>query len=194
MFVRAWTTIFLAIACFSLPGVSAVDARFKELLASTQPSSSKEAIPKICHFIYGLQGGSSELAYHHFLAVKAARDVIKPTKIFVWVHYEPHGQWWNEVKRLGVEVKYTDLIDSVGGRAIVHFAHKADLLRLKVLHIYGESDISAERCLLIWLACLGGIYLDMDVVALKSFDDLLDNRFVMAPEGKVGCAFFRTGE
>jgi hypothetical protein len=49
-----------------------------------------------------------------------------------------------------------------------HVAHKADVVRLEVLLKYG------------------GIYLDMDVLALKSFDELRQFPMVLGQEGLDG--------
>lgn len=151
-----------------LPLAFCRDAGFGEALANTSPyTSTTSPIPKIVHFIFGLVLGAGDFEFHHYLAVKSAYDVIQPDAIYFWMHYDLKGQWWDAAKPM-VNVRRIDLIDTVYGHPIHHFAHRADVLRLKVLHEYG------------------GIYLDMDVVSLKSFDDILNHSFVLGQEGESG--------
>ena len=65
---------------------------------------------------------------------------------------------------------FTENIGSVYGNEVKHYAHRADVLRLKLLYEHG------------------GIYLDLDMVALRSFDPLLHHDVVMSREldGKIG--------
>lgn len=61
-------------------------------------------------------------------------------------HYkhEPTGPWWDLIKPHLTLIK-TNVPETIYGREVNHFAHKADLVRLWVL----------ER--------MGGIYLDIDM-------------------------------
>lgn len=151
-----------------VPTALAADANFDRALRTTSPARASESIPRLVHYVYGLRTGTPDFDFFQYLSVKSAYENIKPDAIWLWVHNEPAGEWWDKAKAL-VTLKHVDAVDSVYGTPISHFAHRADVLRLKVLHDYG------------------GIYLDLDVLALKSFDDLLvDESFVMGQEGEGG--------
>jgi hypothetical protein len=73
------------------------------------------------------------------------------------------NEWWQKLTKI-VELKKTRNVTSIFGNNITHHAHKADIIRLEALLIYG------------------GIYLDIDVFPLKSFDSLLGERMVLGFE------------
>ena len=134
----------------SPPGVATLDV---PLLNATQ------GIPKIVHFIFGLKGPDPPMRLENYLSVKSAHMNIKPDKIYFHYHWEPVGPWWNLTKTL-VTLSRIPLPTEIYGNALDHFAHKSDVVRLQMLIKHG------------------GIYLDLDVLALKSFDALLQNDFV----------------
>jgi len=123
-------------------------------------------IPKIIHFIYGLQKdfGGKPFSLVHYLAIKSTFEVNKPEKIQFFYVYEPTGRWWNEAKKY-LELIHIDPLTEIFGRKLSHFAHQADVLRLLILIEYG------------------GIYLDLDTLCVKPFDDLLHHPFVIGQQG-----------
>ncbi|KAJ3326524.1 hypothetical protein HDU76_012856 [Blyttiomyces sp. JEL0837] len=133
-------------------------------------------IPKIVHFIFGLKPdfGGHTFLFAHFMAIKMARDVIKPEVMYVHYYYEPKGYWWDRVKKgLGKVVvmrKIPRIPDEIFGNKVEDYAHRADVLRLQLLLTYG------------------GIYLDSDVFIYRSLDPLLHHDFVMAKEDSHGMA------
>eukprot|EP00276_Gloeochaete_wittrockiana_P019591 CAMPEP_0184333852 /NCGR_PEP_ID=MMETSP1089-20130417/2806_1 /TAXON_ID=38269 ORGANISM="Gloeochaete wittrockiana, Strain SAG46.84" /NCGR_SAMPLE_ID=MMETSP1089 /ASSEMBLY_ACC=CAM_ASM_000445 /LENGTH=297 /DNA_ID=CAMNT_0026657909 /DNA_START=32 /DNA_END=925 /DNA_ORIENTATION=+ len=138
-------------------------------VAKIRPLSTQQKIPAIVHFIFGLKDdfGGKPFNLIHFLAVKAAHEVIRPTEIIFYYKYKPSGEWWDRAKPYLTLVK-VEPITNIYGNKVDHMSHRADILRLQILR---------EK---------GGIYLDMDVIALKSFDQLLKHEFVMGQEGVGG--------
>jgi hypothetical protein len=127
-------------------------------------------IPKIVHFIFGLNSdfGHRPFSLIHNIAIKSAHDVIKPDKIFLYYKYKPcNNKYWDDITHL-VELVEIEPPDEIFGNPIEHFAHKTCVTRLKKLIEFG------------------GIYLDCDTLCINSFDNLLNNKFVMAKQDDVG--------
>lgn len=126
-------------------------------------------IPKIVHFIFGLRPdfGNKEFSYIHYLSVITAAKNIKPEKIIFHYQYKPSGFWWERTKKF-VTLNEVEAPDHIFGNKLNAFQHKADVLRLQILKN------------------MGGIYLDMDIVVLNSFDDLLQHKNVMGIEPSQG--------
>lgn len=124
-------------------------------------------IPKVVHYIYLSKGGSKLKPWslvHHVCVASAARR-INPDRIIVHCDQEPEGPWWKLTRDL-VEIRLVTAPTSIYGNPLLNPAHKADVLRLGILH---------EE---------GGIYLDIDVLVHRDFDDLLDHELVMGAEGE----------
>ena len=127
-------------------------------------------IPKIVHMVFGLSPnfGGKPFQLIHNIAIKSAYDVIKPDKIFLYHKYEPeNNKYWDDIKNI-VELVKIEPPNEIFGNTIEHCAHKTCVTRLKKL-----IDI-------------GGIYLDCDTICINSFDNLLDNKFVMAKQDDHG--------
>ena len=124
-------------------------------------------IPNIFHFIYGLLPQSEEFELYHYLAVKSAYDVNSPDKIYFYYYYEPYGYWWDKLDNIITKIKLSDeeYNIEINGQKVNHYAHKADIIRLKKINE------------------IGGIYLDIDTICIKNFKDLLNNDFVMGIQG-----------
>jgi mannosyltransferase OCH1-like enzyme len=120
-------------------------------------------IPNIIHFVYGLKEQTEEFDLYKYIAIKSAHDINNPDKIYFYYYYEPYGYWWNKIKQFIIAEKINPP-EEIYGNKIYHYAHQADIIRLQKL---------IER---------GGIYLDIDTICLKSFEDLLDNDFVMGSQ------------
>ena len=122
-------------------------------------------IPNIIHFIFGLKPDYGKIPFSivHFLAVKSAVELNKPTVAYFHYQYEPQGEWWERTKPLVTLNKMT-APDSILGRPLYHFAHKADVFRLQILKE------------------MGGIYLDIDTISVKPLTELLNHSFVIGEE------------
>lgn len=132
--------------------------------------------------LIGVHGPEDEFAYYAYLGMRSAMISLKPEKIMFHCIHEPSGYWWEQVKgwegwidehgqKKGmVEVVQASDFNTVGksNRPVNHYAHKADILRLKVLLEYG------------------GIYLDIDTIILKPFktESLLMQDAVMGMQAK----------
>lgn len=126
-------------------------------------------IPNEFHFIFGLSPdfGGRPFSLVHYVAIAACQQVNKPTRINMFYEYLPQGEWWERARPM-LTLRKVRAPDSIHGRPIVSFAHKADVMRL---HILKE---------------LGGVYLDIDVICIEPFTDLRHNDCVLGEELGVG--------
>jgi hypothetical protein len=126
-------------------------------------------IPNIIHFVFGLDKnfGGKPFSFIHFLAVYSAWKVNRPDKILFHYHYEPDTVWWKQAREY-VQLNQIDVPDEVFGNPISHFAHKADVVRLRQLMEHG------------------GVYLDLDVFCLNPFAPLFDHEMVMGRQAGTG--------
>lgn len=88
---------------------------------------------------------------------------IKPEKVYFHHQHIPRGPWF-ELLKPRMELIKTPVPDSIMGRPLHHFAHKSDVVRLDALRH------------------MGGIYLDIDMFVLRSFDELLMEEMTMGME------------
>jgi len=123
-------------------------------------------IPKILHLTFGLAPPNPnlpwDLAAH--VCVMSAIARIRPDHVRFYLTWEPKGPWWTLTRR-HVDVVAVPPVTEVFGNPLTHPAHRADVLRLRVLLEHG------------------GIYLDTDVFVHRDFDDLLDHDVVVGREG-----------
>jgi hypothetical protein len=123
-------------------------------------------IPSVFHFCYALLP-DAKFGFLEYLAIKSALEVNRPERIYLHYQHECSGPWWKKACEL-VTLRKTEAPTEILGRKLVHFAHRADVLRLSVLKE------------------IGGIYLDIDTICLRPFTDLLGYPCVMAWEGRRG--------
>jgi hypothetical protein len=118
-------------------------------------------IPNHIHFIFF---GFTEFQYIHYLAITSAKNVHNPDTIFLYYHQEPlNNPHWDRIKPL-VKLIKTDPPTEFMGVELTSYQYKADILRLQKL------------------IELGGIYLDIDIISLKPFNDLLHHSCVLGFE------------
>lgn len=125
------------------------------------------SIPNVVHFVYGLGQFRARLRLEHFLSIRATADILKPEAIYFHYHNEPEGYYWRMAKNM-VRMNRVEMPLEIFGNKVEHYAHKADIIRLQVLLQFG------------------GIYMDIDVIPLTSFQPLLNNDIVMGLEGRNG--------
>ncbi|WP_114377552.1 glycosyltransferase family 32 protein [Elioraea thermophila] len=123
-------------------------------------------IPKTVHFVFGM---ADDFIYRFWtllnhVCVMSAVDRLKPDRVLFHCGSEPLGPWWR-LTRPHVEVVRIKPPAEVFGNKLLHYAHKADVVRLQVLLEHG------------------GIYLDSDVFVHRDFDDLLAHSVVLGEEG-----------
>lgn len=126
-------------------------------------------IPNIIHYIYGLEKdfGGKPFSFIHYLSILSAFVVNNPPKIYFHYQYEPNGYWWKKAKKL-VHLNRIEAKNEIFGNKLIHYAHKADVARLEILMKYG------------------GIYLDIDVICINPFTNLLNHECVLGREENVG--------
>ncbi len=132
-------------------------------------TATSNLIPNTYHFIWGMLPPSENKPFVmvHYLAVLACHIVNSPCAINFYFVYEPSGIWWEKTKHL-IQIHPLPPFKGVFGKQIEHPAHMADVLRLEILFEYG------------------GIYLDLDVICIKPFTELLIHEVVLGEEKGVG--------
>ncbi|CAD6565010.1 MAG: hypothetical protein CYPHOPRED_005020 [Cyphobasidiales sp. Tagirdzhanova-0007] len=137
-----------------------------------------QVVPPILHFVFGLNQtfGGKNFGYVAYLSMYSAMVETKPKRVMFWYLFLPttieEGVWWleeieDEVERLGIkfELKEARHFDNIFGNPIAQYAHKADIIRLEALLEYG------------------GIYLDLDVISIRSYAPLMHFDTVIGLEG-----------
>jgi len=154
----------------------------ERILSKNDQSIGTYDIPNIVHFITG-QGDASETILDRFgprlgsrrmerapsefqlinyLVLLSARKHINPDQIYIHYSLEPTGYWWLKAKydlQLNLTLNQIPQITSIYNHPLYHHAHRSDIARLEILNKYG------------------GIYLDLDVLILKSFSKLILNSY-----------------
>ena len=124
-------------------------------------------IPNILHFVFGMAPdfGGKPFSLVHYLSVKSAVELNQPIAAYFHYQYEPAGEWWEKAKPL-LTLNKINAPDTFMGCSLHHVAHKADVVRLKVLK---ET---------------GGIYMDLDTISVKPLTSLLAHSFAIGQELK----------
>lgn len=123
-------------------------------------NENEKKIPNIIHYVYGFKEQKEEFELYKYISIKSAYEINKPDKIYFHYYYEPYGYYWDKIKNYLTLEKVTPPTEIYGNK-IYHYAHQADIVRLQKLIEYG------------------GIYLDIDTITLKSFNNLLKYDFIM---------------
>ena len=74
---------------------------------------------------------------------------IRPERLLFHHVYEPRGEWWDKAKPL-LSLRRVTPPTSIFGQTVRKFQHQADVVRLELLLQFG------------------GVYLDLDVLLLRS--------------------------
>ena len=114
-------------------------------------------VPKRVHYVWFHSRRKCHFKFFQFMSVVSAYRYIMPNEIWIWYDNLPCGDWWEETKaRVPVLIlQHLAPPVSVYGNPIMRIEHKTDVARLEILLKYG------------------GIYLDSDMVALRSWEPLL---------------------
>lgn len=128
----------------------------------------KPIVPKIVHLIWFRPRGPRwcTFRFHNLISILSVHKFIQPEYIFVWHNNTPCGHYWNEAaERIpNIVMKKTRAPTSVFGQSIQVIEHQTDVARINIILNYG------------------GIYIDLDVVALKAWDPLLYYETTMGAE------------
>ena len=127
-------------------------------------------IPNVVHLIFGLEPnfGHMKFGLSHYLAVLGARMYIAPALIKWHYKYLPDGMWWECARPSLYLHKVEDVTHVHGKPKAMRVQHKADILRMQIM----LSE--------------GGMYIDSDVIPLRSFQDLRKYPLVMGMEEAAG--------
>jgi hypothetical protein len=135
----------------------------EEIACQSSPNeSTQSAISSVVHFILiAGEHEEAELEFYQYLAVKAALLRLQPEAIKIHTYaLNENNVWWQRIKHrvdLVTHEPQRYLRTSDGRSHKLRLAHQTDVLRLETLH---------EE---------GGVYLDTDVYALRSFSSLLQS-------------------
>lgn len=138
------------------------------LLRELRDLKSKIVLPNggaFLLFVYGFKE-QEELPYYTYLAIRTAQACNTDWPVVFCCVNEPSGIWWDEIKPTINVIKMPTFEYFLGAR-FYHYAHKADVVRLLMLRE------------------LGGVYLDMDTLSVRSFQDLTKHDFGMAVQASV---------
>ena len=99
-------------------------------------------VPNICHFIAGMSP-DEEFKFVYYVSVVSVIKINKPKKVNYFYSFEPHGRWWEELKKIKeVELHQVPLPTHFGEKEIIHPQHRADKLRMEILREYGGVKIN----------------------------------------------------
>jgi hypothetical protein len=126
-------------------------------------------IPNIIHFCFGLEDGfgGKPFSFIHYLAIKSAYECNRPQAINFYYKYKPDGEWWEKSQRY-LNLIACDPPKEIFGNSLLHYAHRADVLKLEVL------------------LREGGVFLDLDVLCLRPFGKLMRYDVVLGRQGSRG--------
>jgi len=123
-------------------------------------------VPNICHFIAGMSP-DEEFKFVYYVSVVSVIKINKPKKVNYFYSFEPHGRWWEELKKIKeVELHQVPLPTHFGEKEIIHPQHRADKLRMEILREYG------------------GVYLDFDTICVKPYAEMLKYKYAMGVESQ----------
>jgi len=143
---------------------------------SLQSTRSKQKIPSILHYVFGMAPdfGGKPFGFIHYASMQSAVQILRPKEIQFHYHHRPTGWWFERAQEIdGFKLVKERDVTEIYGRAVKHFAHKADIIRLEALRDYG------------------GIYLDLDVFVVRNFDSLLNLDVVLGQEARPRPTFSR---
>lgn len=120
-------------------------------------------IPNIIHFMWFTGPKSREFSFINYLAVKVAKEVQKPEKIYFYYNEDLTNNPHWEAMKLYVEMVKMDPPEEIDGVSLQDWPqYQADVVRLQKLYE------------------IGGIYLDTDSFLLKPVTDLMDHDCVLS--------------
>jgi hypothetical protein len=133
------------------------------IISTPEPSPGK--IPNILHFIYGFKEQTQPFDLVKYISILSAYYLNRPEKVYFYYKFEPFGPLWEKIKPYLTLVP-TDPPEVIFGNKVTRYAHKADIVRLQILNQ------------------MGGIYLDIDTICVRSLTPLLEYDFVMGIQGE----------
>ncbi|XP_002122051.2 uncharacterized protein LOC100184557 [Ciona intestinalis] len=129
-----------------------------------QSTTSQLKIPNIIHFIWF---GCRRFKVHNYISIFSAYEYQEPDLILFHTNCEPNGTYWEALKQTidsKLKIVKRSPPTTIWGHPVQKVEHQSDVARLEIL---------LET---------GGIYMDDDVVVLKSLDSLRNNEMVLGEE------------
>jgi hypothetical protein len=129
----------------------------------------EDSIPKIIHLIYFKE---RDLCAYHLRCVKSIIKHMPDYKIIIHNDVEPHGnECWDALKQIEqIEIRSRERPREFDGFPLYYVQYQADVARLEILYEFG------------------GIYLDLDVLVIRNFEELFNDKcgFYICKEGAEG--------
>ena len=130
----------------------------------SRPSHSF-VVPNIIHFIW-LSEVADDIPLLTFISILSAIEHIRPEKVYFYCYKVPRGSLWDVLRRqVNIKTVLTSPKVKIYNRSPYQLAHKSDITRMSAL------------------LKLGGIYIDADVIVLRSLDPLRYYEFTLGVEG-----------
>ena len=121
-------------------------------------------VPNIIHFIWLTGPKSREFSYINYLAVRAAGLCQLPEQIIIWTNDPPKGNVWWDKAAYYCEIRHINAPDFINGTPINYVQYQSDILRLEILIAHG------------------GIFMDSDMLLLRSVDPLMGEPLTLFEE------------
>ena len=125
-------------------------------VSSTTTPGSKFVVPKIVHVTWFYPPDKVNFHFHMFISLLSAYRFLVPEKIMFWCNNAPQGFWWEKAQTNipVIQMVHRNAPTSIFGNPVNVPEHQSDIVRLEAVMRYG------------------GIYMDLDMIILKSFDPL----------------------
>lgn len=123
------------------------------ILAESRYCQDGLPVPKLVHYIFL---GNRDFTFFYLLSILSSYRILKPGFIFVHTEKIPNGKWWDHLLELvpNLVIIKTTRVTRIFDKPVKVVQHQADIMRIQLLMEFG------------------GIYMDTDELALKSFDPL----------------------
>jgi len=122
-------------------------------LGALYPKDPCDEIPRVIHLLYF---GETEFYNFHHRCVHSMLQYMPNYEIRLYNSKEPkNNKYWDDIKNQpGVRILKIDVPQFFDGFELKHFQYKADVVRLELLYEHG------------------GVYLDLDMIITRPFDDV----------------------
>lgn len=121
-------------------------------------------IPNVVHFVYPVWENTRPLSALNYLSVKSVIKNHKPETVAFWIDKKPErNEWWDLIEPL-VDVRHKKMDKTFRGIDVPWPQYRSDITRLEILRDFG------------------GIYMDTDVIVLRSLDRFMTGVFNIAEE------------
>ena len=119
----------------------------------SQVREDQFVVPNIVHFIWF--GQDRNMSFVNYISILSAHLMQKPEQIMLHCDHLPVGEHWERLwRQVPIRIMHRKPRDTIYGQKLKHIYHKGDVAKLDILRQYG------------------GIYLDYDVIVVRSLDPL----------------------